>query len=177
MVKIVTRQQMNLAPPITNRMSRRAPDKLIGVTVHCTVTPSDDPIGTWRAIQREYQSGQNVNHQVYGDLPYNDGITLDGRILQGRAHQYVGAHALSSTNVANRVTLGVAIIGTGASIAPAAITALRAYVYLATLELGHVPVLFDHYDWKTLGGIATACPDPPTAAVVAAFRRELRGHP
>lgn len=174
MTTIVRRDQMKLAPPNLARLSIRRPDKVIGVTVHCTITPSADPVGTWKQIQAEYLSGHNVNHEQYGDLPYNDGITMDGRILEGRAHAYVGAHAASTNNVANRTTLGVAIIGTGDNITPQAIAALRTYVYLATLELGHRPLLFDHYDWRALGGIATACPDPPTAFVVGLLRAEAR---
>lgn len=174
-LRVVSRAEMGLAPANTARLSLRGTDRLVGVTVHCTVTPTADPVATWRQIQAEYLSGNNVNHTVYGDLPYNDGITLDGRILQGRDHKYVGAHAMSTTNVANRVTLGVALIGTGANITPAAEAALRGYLYLASLELGHVPLVFDHYDWHALGGIATACPDPPTAFVVGKLRAELRG--
>lgn len=176
-MRIVTRAELGLAPANPAHLTSRGTDRLIGVTVHCTVTPTADPVGTWRQIQAEYLSGNNVNHTVYGDLPYNDGITLDGRILQGRDHKWVGAHALSNTNVANRTTLGVAIIGTGANITPAAETALRQYLYLAGLELGHAPLVFDHYDWHALGGISTACPDPPTAFVVGKIRAEQRaGH-
>lgn len=173
-MQILTRAQCGLAPANLAHLSIRSPDRPVGITVHCTVTPTSDPVATWRQIQQEYLSGNNVNHAVYGDIPYNDGITLDGRILQGRDHRYVGAHALSAYNVANRVTLGVALIGTGANITPQAVTALRQYIYLATLELGHRPLLFDHYDWRALGGIATACPDPPTAFVVGQLRAEAR---
>lgn len=171
---VLNRAQCGLAPPNLSRLSHRAPDQLIGVTVHCTVTPTADPVATWRQIQAEYLSGNNVNHQAYGDLPYNDGITLDGRILTGRGHEWVGAHALSSNNLANRLTLGVALIGTGDSITPAAIRALRFYLFFATVELGHQPMLFDHYDWRALGGISTACPDPPTAQVVQTLRDDAR---
>jgi len=173
-VDIVRRSQWGAAPENPARLSERAPDKVVGITVHVTVTPTNDPLRKWRQIQTEYLNGNNVNHTKYGDIPYNDGITLDGRIVEGRAHHWVGAHATSATNVANRVTLGVALIGTGNGITPDAKAALRAYVYLATLELGHRPLLFDHYDWAAMGGISTACPDPPTAAFVAQLRQEAR---
>jgi hypothetical protein len=173
-LRILSRADCGLAPPNTARLSLRGAERLIGVTVHCTVTPAADPVATWRQIQREYLTGNNVNGQKYGDLPYNDGITLDGRILQGREHKYVGAHATSSQNIANRLTLGVALIGTGASITPAAEAALRAYLYLAALELGHRALLWDHCDWRALGGISTACPDPPTIAFVAQLKAEAR---
>lgn len=174
MVEILTRDQCGLALPNRDRLSGRLPDHVVGVTVHCTVTPTADPVATWRQIQAEYLSGNNVNHAQYGDIPYNDGITLDGRILTGRPHGYVGAHALSTNNIANRWTLGVAIIGTGATITPAAEQALRTWLYLATLEIGHRPLLFDHLDWRAYGGISTACPDPATVAFVGQLRAEAR---
>lgn len=177
MVTIVSREQCGLTPANPARMTYDAFRPIFGVTVHCTVTPAADPVATWREIQREYQSGRNVNHAAYGDIPYHDGITQDGRILAGRDHRYVGAHALSTHNIANRGTIGVALIGTGDNISPAAQSALRAWVYLMTLELGRRPLLFDHLDWRALGGISTACPDPATVAFIAQLRAEARdGH-
>lgn len=177
MVTIVTREQSGLLAPNLARMGTRPIGDVIGATVHCTVTPAADPLATWRRIQREAMMGALPSGDLYGDIPYNDGITLDGRILQGRRHVYVGAHAKSNGNVANVHTIGVAIIGTGANITPAAETALRTWLYLLTLELGRRPILFDHLDWRALGGIVTACPDPPTIAFVEQLRRESRaGH-
>ena len=83
-VRILSRQQCGLVPPDLSRLSVRSRSDLFGVTVHCTVTPTADPVATWRQIQTEYMSGQNVNHQRYGDIPYNDAITLAGGILAGR---------------------------------------------------------------------------------------------
>lgn len=177
MVDIWSRERCGLAPPDTSRLTKRDPGALVGVTFHVTVTPASDPVHTWQRIQAEYMSGNNVNHVKYGDLPYNEGVTLDGRILQGRQHRYVGAHATSDNNVANRVTLGLAVIGTGAGLSHAAQQAIREWLHLLRVELGHAPVLFDHYDWRAAGGIATACPDPAVAAFVALLRAEQRaGH-
>jgi len=177
MVTIVTREQCGLQAPNPARMSTRPIGQVVGVTVHCTVTPTNDPLATWRQIQREYLDGNNVNHERYGDIPYNDGITLDGRILAGRAHGFVGAHALSTDNMANEITYGVAIIGSGTTITPAAEQALRVWLYLCTIELGRRPFVLDHLDWRAYGGIATACPDPATVAFVQQLRAEARaGH-
>ena len=72
------------------------------------------------------------------------------------------------------MTLGVAIIGTGNVMSPAAKAALRVWLYLATGEIGHRPMLFDHQDWRKIGGIATSCPDPPTIAFVQQLKAEQR---
>lgn len=176
-VQILDRTHLGLLPPNERRLSRRPIGNVIGVTVHCTVTPTVAPATTWRQIQAEYMDGHNVNHEVYGDLPYNDGITMDGAIFAGRDHGYVGAHAKSTDNMANNITLGVALIGTGQSISAQAEAALRTWLYLVTLELGRRPILFDHLDWRALGGISTACPDPATVAFVSQLRAEARaGH-
>lgn len=174
---IVTRQQCGLLAPNVARLSLRPVAQVVGVTVHVTVTPATDPLERWREIQHAAMNGSLPSGDHYGDIPYNAGITSDGRILAGRDGKYVGAHALSTGNVANIHTFGYALIGTGGVITRQAQTALRTAVYLTTLQLGRRPLLFDHFDWRALGGIATACPDPPTAAFVDQLRREARaGH-
>lgn len=172
--RIVTRAEWGALPENPARLSERAPTRLVGLTVHHTATSPLDPIGTWRQIQRDYLSGNNVNHERYGDTPYNDGITANGLILVGRAHHWKGAHARSARNIANEWTLGVAYVGDGDQLTDAARTALRLYVYLATLEIGHRPLLFDHNDWLALGGISTHCPGNALEAFVGQLRDEAR---
>lgn len=171
---VVSRSTCGLAPPNLARLHVRAPGKLVGVTIHHTATGGAFPIPTWCTIQREYMSGQNVNHEVYGDTPYNDGISGDGRIFVGRDHRFVGAHASSTNGVANELTLGVAYIGDGAHLTDAAKHTLRVYLVFATAELGRRPLLFKHSDWSAAGGIATACPGGGLAAFVDQLRREAR---
>ena len=172
--EILTRAQCGLLPPNLNRLEVATPGQLVGVTVHCTVTPTADPLATWRDIQSAEMRGADPSHDTYGDIAYNAGVTLDGRILTGRDRQWVGAHATSTNNVANRITIGVALIGTGGTITPAAELALRECLALAHLAFGHAPLIFDHLDWRALGGIATSCPDPPTVAFVAQLKAEAR---
>lgn len=155
-------------------MSIRPLVPVVGITVHVTVTPTTDPVAKWREIQHEAMGGALPSGDLYGDIPYEDGITLDGRILGGRAHKYVGAHATSHDNVANIATDGLAVIGDGTSLPVAAQHAIRVYIYLWTLEHRRRPLLFDHLDWRALGGISTACPDPPLVAFVAQLRAEAR---
>lgn len=177
MVTILTRAQCGLALPIPTRLQVRTAAPVVGITFHVTVTQTSDPVAKWRQIQAAAMGGSLPSGDIYGDLPYHDGITLDGRILQGRGHRYVGAHATSTHNVANIATDGVAVIGDGRTLTDAAKQAIRAYVYLWTLEHGHRPQYFDHLDWRALGGIATACPDPPIVRFVEILRQEARaGH-
>lgn len=177
MVTIVKRDKVPLAQPITSRLAVRSGAPVIGITFHVTVTGSADPCGTWRNIQGAAMGGALPSHDHYGDIPYHDGISMDGRIIEGRSHKYVGAHATSTHNVANTTTDGLAVIGSGNGLTDAAKLAIRTYVYLWTLEHHRRPVLFDHKDWRALGGIATACPDAAVEAFVAQLRQEARtGH-
>lgn len=95
----------------------------------------------------------------YGDISYNAGCTDGGLILAGRDPRWVGAHARTLHNVANLSTYGIAYLGSG-SPTPAAVQALRAYIYVVILSLGHGhPIILPgHQDWRPFGGIATACP-------------------
>lgn len=177
MVTIVGRDQVPLTQPEPARLRARSGKPVVGITVHVTVTGAADPLGTWRNIQGAAMGGSLPSGDIYGDIPYHDGISMDGRIIAGRNHRWVGAHAKSTNNLANEVTDGVAVIGTGAGISDAAKAALRAYIYLWTLEHHRRPLLFDHRDWWALGGIQTACPDPAIIAFVDQLRQEARsGH-
>lgn len=160
--------------PIPSRLAVRSGRPVLGITVHVTVTGAGDPLGTWRNIQGAAMGGSLPSGDLYGDIPYHDGISMDGRIVAGRNHRYVGAHAKSARNLANELTDGVAFIGTGQGVSDAAKAAFRAYLYLWTVEHHRRPILFDHRDWWALGGIQTACPDDPIAAFVAQLRAEAR---
>lgn len=174
MVEIVPRDLCGLIAPDLTRLSTRT-DVVTAITVHDCGADVADPVAKWRQIDELARSGMLPSHDLYGDVPYNAGVTQDGRILEGRSAQYVGAHAASDNNVANRVSLGVCLIGSGQSIAPAAEEALRQYFAVAAY-VGRVHGLlpFDHLDWRAFGGIITACPGPATVAFVAQIRADQR---
>lgn len=146
------RDAIGLAPPNTAHLAVRH-DRVLGVTVHWTAGNSHDAPAQWRAIQADEM------HRGYGDIAYNAGVADDGSLLEGRANGWVGAHALSGHELANRTTFGVAYIGNG-NPTPAAITALKAYLFVVALELKlSAPILLlGHQDWLPFGGIPTACP-------------------
>ena len=173
-VEIVPRDLCGLIPPDPNRLDTRV-DVVSAITVHDCGADVVDPIAKWRQIDELARAGELPSHDLYGDVPYNAGITQDGRILEGRSAAFVGAHAASTNNVANRISLGVCLVGSGQLISPAAEEALREYFELAAY-VGRVPALmpFDHLDWRAFGGIITSCPGPATVAFVAQIRADQR---
>lgn len=171
-----TREEAGLFTPNPQRLSTRT-DLVIGVTLHRTGSRTSDPLAKWKAIQQEAMLGTLPSGDKYGDTPYNAGIVIDGphaaAILPGRDPRWVGAHATSTKNVANRITLGLCVIGDG-SLTPAARAAIAGYVYVAALTYKRGMFLFDHLDFKALGGIPTSCPGDEIADYIAELRGQFR---
>lgn len=179
----ITREQIGMAPAnvahLTPRRSSTPP--LVGATVHHTDTAwvrnRHDALNAWKQIQASAMNGSLPSGDRYGDTPYAAGIDDWGGILVGRDQgHYVGAHATSTGNHANVQTFGVAYIG-GDAPTPAAIEALRAYLWLVAFTL-HRPtpiVLMTHREWNQFGGISTACPGNRLQAVTEQIRRQITG--
>lgn len=158
--------ELGLVKPDYSRLEARA-DPIRGVVVHWidNVPEPHQPAAVWRELQRAAMDGENVNHTFYGDIEYNAGVCEsvahpgNGTILVGRDNDYVGAHALSEGNVANRTTLGVAVLGN--ALTPGVVQALLAYLYVVRVaEVAHgTPfVLEGHRELAPIGGISTVCP-------------------
>lgn len=178
--RFYTRQQAGLFTPNTHRLSSRT-DTVVGITWHRTGEPTTDPLGKWKQIQQLAMLGELPSKDLYGDHPYNAGIVtsgpLAGVILPGRDPRWVGAHATSTHNVANRVTLGVALIGDG-TVTPAARAAVAALIYVTAFGTYRRGLLqFDHREWLGVGGIATSCPGDSLAAFVVELRHGARNAP
>lgn len=176
--RFYTRSELGLLEPNTSRLGGRH-DLVTGITWHCTGSATRDPIGKWLQIQELAMAGKLPSRDTYGDHPYNAGIVVDGdhrgAVLVGRDPKWVGAHAASSHNVANRTTIGIAIIGDGTTLSPSARTAMKAVVYVLAFGTYKRGLLaFDHLDWRGLGGIATACPGSAVIAEVNAMRARFR---
>jgi len=73
------------------------------VVVHGTATPSDDPIGLVRSIQRYHQDSRG-----WCDIGYHFLIGRDGRLWPGREELWIGAHV----GGANTGNVGIAFMGT-----------------------------------------------------------------
>jgi hypothetical protein len=74
--------------------------------------------------------------------------------------------------MANRVTLGLAVIGDGNTLTDAAKEAIRAAGYLFAVYYKRPCLWVKHYEWNAPDGSHTACPDSP----IARFVDELRSH-
>lgn len=160
-----SRKDLGLVPPDLNHLGHRI-GKIRGVVVHWfdDAPEPQHPSETWRELQRNAMSGNNVNHTVYGDIEYNAGACEsiahpgNGSLFAGRPNEFNGGHALSHDGVANHTTLGICVLGNKFTRAVQA--ALESYVYLAYLGRDtSVPfVLEGHGELVNVGGIATACP-------------------
>jgi len=161
-VRWVTRDQAGLQPPNLARLSRHDPhDRRWGVTKHHTAgaTPHVplDSFRIWRELQASAMSGNNVNHTRYGDIEYNVGFDDFGQILVGRDSQWVGAHAASANNVANRMTFGAAYLGRATRRCRPS-TRSTPTCTSRPCRSEHAAITLGHKDWSRWGGIITDCP-------------------
>lgn len=175
--QFVLRAEWGAAPPRGG--TPRSLAEVVGTTWHHTtgrtLRPSLGDYDAWlRAIQQEHF------RRGYADIAYTALFDAQGRIYQGRSNDIVGAHALSAHNVANRRTFGIAYLGSGDQLTPAACTAMRAYVYVQMIALaphrpaGAAPLAqWLHRQWAVLGGTPTYCPANGLALEVHKLEREL----
>lgn len=158
-VRWITRAQWG-ALPATGGTFRR--DQIVGITEHhstgATLRPTNGDYYAWvREIQKFHMLGGLG--EKYVDIAYNALYDSNGNIFEGRANGVVGAHALSTGNVANRITLGLCFLGNGDdTLTPAAQAARRAYYYVTAQLVHHQPLRWGHRDWAGAGGISTHCP-------------------
>lgn len=176
--RFYTREQCGLYTPNTGRLGSRT-DLVTSLTLHCTGSTVRDPLAKWLQIQQLAMAGQLPSGDRYGDHPYNYGLVLDGAhagaILPGRDLRWKGAHATSTGNIANRTSVGIAIIGNGETFTAAADKALAVLIFVlafGTYKRGLQ--IFDHLDWAGDGGIPTACPGRAVIAKADALRKHVR---
>lgn len=181
-ISIMTRAQWRADPPNLARLSTRR-DTIVGTTFHHTTGANLGSTDT-------AQWARNIQHfcmatRGYGDIEYDAMIRayLDphdhqprGVFVEGRNLKFVGAHAASTGNVANRTTTGVALMGDATEVLshPQLAPMVRQLVDIAwyfqllyskahgvkrTQRWGHRE-WHDHH-----GGTATACPGDLLAMV------------
>lgn len=182
-LSILTRAQWGADTPNPHKLAKRA-DQIVGVTFHHTTGANLGSIDTaqWtRNIQRFCMGTRG-----YGDIEYDALLRAyvdphDGKprgvFVEGRNRQYVGAHAKSLKNQANRTTVGVALMGdsrdvlANKALVPVVHDLIAFTWYLASLAHAHehVPgklLHFGHRDWEAAGGTPTYCPGDPLEALV-----------
>ena len=119
-------------------------------------------------IQREH-----MQNRGYGDIGYHFLIDPSGRIWEGRALRWQGAHASGANNVGN---IGICLLGNfvrdadGQGPSRAQITAMEHLVVRLMQHYRFGPeALYCHSDFK-----ATACPGPRMRPLVRQLARRLR---
>lgn len=189
-ISFLTRAQWEAGPPNLAHLSTRR-DLVTGVTFHHTTGANLGHTDTaqWaRNIQRFCMVDRG-----YGDIEYNAMVRAyvdphDGKprgvIVEGRDLKYVGAHAASDGNLANRTTNGVALMGDSrdvfahAELVPTVHALIEGVWYLAALyrNAHRIPAKLQHFghrDWfnQGHGGTATLCPGDPLEATIAGLLR------
>lgn len=187
-LSVLTRAQWGAVAPNTAHLSKRT-DRIVGVTFHHTTGANlgSEATAEWaRNIQRFCMADRG-----YGDIEYDAMLRVyfdphDGKprgvFVEGRSRTYVGAHAKSTGNVANRTTVGVALMGDSRDVfahpelAPTVKALVELTWYLCALSHAaeHVPGKLLHYghrDWETHGGTPTYCPGDPLENLVASVLR------
>lgn len=184
-ISFMTRAQWRAAAPNPRHLSTRS-DRVVGITFHHTTGANLGDVDTaeWARNIQNFCMGT----RGYGDIEYNamlrafidphDGLPR-GVFVEGRSIAYVGAHATSTDNLANRTTSGVALMGDATEVLshPELVPTVHALVELCWYFQGLYANAhgvarsqrWGHREWHDLGhgGIATACPGDLLAMVHA----------
>ena len=147
-------------PVNQNRLAKRTPQQVDGqwglsghwqgVNVFATLPP---PIERIKQIQ-VYELNRG-----YGDVSYAGFFDSDGNTYAGRDPQWIGAHALSTNNVANIFTAGICWLEDKRGWTDGAVAGFKWWIDLFRLaHHGRTPQLYAHSWWHAAGGIITACP-------------------
>jgi len=164
------RASIGLAPPnpahLTLRTHAENTSQKQGLTWHHTGSGGTlfhpDPLARLRGIQ-----SYHMNTLGYGDIAYEGAFDADGNVYALRDSKYVGAHASSFGNVANRLTDGICWLEDSRGITSAGVQAFRWWNDLFRWVLARPPQCFAHRWWaEGHGGTATACPGDDWDAVV-----------
>lgn len=136
-----------------------------GLTWHWTADGGHlfhpDPVQRLRGIW-----AYHVNTLGYGDIAYEGAFDADGNTFGLRDNRYVGAHAQSTLNEANRKTDGIVFLEDARGWTPAALAAFVWWHNLYRFARHHDPTHYAHRYWGRHGGQPTFCPGDYLANVV-----------
>lgn len=167
-LRIVTRAEV--LPPAqfpvnAGRLRDRSPAELaalLGITWHDTGVGGNlynpDPWERIRGIWRYH-----VQTLGYGDIAYHGAFgdhAGEPLLFLLREPQFVGAHAGSDQNIANRFTNGVCFLEDRDGMTRESAVAMKGAVDLFRLAYGRNPAGFDHNFWRNYGGKPTGCSGP-----------------
>jgi hypothetical protein len=188
-ISVITREQWAARPPNPSRLSIRR-DNIVGATFHHTTGANLGSESTEQWARNIQNFCMDDRTPRYGDIEYNAMVRAwhdpqhgpRGVFVEGRDPRFVGAHASSTGNVANRTTVGVALMGNGddvladAELRPLVVELVQLAWYFVVLTL-HAeritskPLHYGHRDWIPHGGTATYCPSNAFEALVASTLR------
>ena len=163
---------IGLPNPTGNCLKERT-DSVQGITWHWTGEGGTlfhpDPLIRLRGIWNYH-----VHTLGYCDIAYNGAFDADGNLFALRDNQWVGAHAASPNNLANRTTLGIVFLEDKRGMTPAGIHAQTACDLLFEASYHRHPEWYAHEFWGKQGPPAkpTYCPGPQETAYI----KWLGGH-
>ncbi len=140
------------------------------VTIHHTVTPTNDSLSPQARLRQIQAYHQNSNG--WCDIGYNYLVSRDGRVWRGRGATTIGAH-VSNNNTGN---IGVSFMGTHTSTAPTSTQMCQAAKLLRRLSMDFSGVDLTRADVKghrQYGG--TVCPGNALYDRIAKILRKARG--
>lgn len=171
-VRFYARAQLGLGPPILSRLAERSPYDYgigrLGYTRHWTGSGGTlfhpDPVARLRGIY-----AYHVHTLGYGDIAYNGWWDADGNVGDLRDPRWVGAHAGSSGNVANRQTDGLVFLEDRRGWTQGAAAGFAWWRSLWRLLRPTPPQEWAHEWWaQGHGGLPTACPGGAVISAVHA---------
>ncbi|HET9247711.1 MAG TPA: hypothetical protein VFO15_18045 [Xanthobacteraceae bacterium] len=164
------RDSLGLGQPVLSRLAARSDADLHlangQITWHHTGADGTlyhpDPIARLRGIW-EY----HVHTLGYGDIAYEGAFDADANTYGLRDGRWIGAHAGSTGNVANRQTNGIVFLEDARGITHGALEAFTWWVNLSKWVSGGHFTEYAHRWWsKGHGGTGTECPGDDWDAVV-----------
>lgn len=170
-----SRAQWGATDPVTSRLARVVPADAhkIGATWHHS-TGQTLGVADFAAWVRNIQH-YHVGTLGYGDIAYGLLIDPNGVVYLGRDERvYVGAHAASHDNVANRLTHGVCFLGDLTVKFPSPAAQRAAFWCLELMRFAGSGLLcWEHREWATYGppALPTACPGDAGARWVVGTAR------
>lgn len=161
-VRFVSRGAIGLQSANPTRLRLRTAQEMTseraGITVHHTGSDGNlfrpDPTARLRAIQ-----AYHMGTLGYGDIAYEGAFDADGNTYELRADRWVGAHAASTDNLANRTTDGVCFLEDARGITSDALHAFTWWCDVFRVTFRRTPGLWAHRWWgEGHGGLPTSCP-------------------
>lgn len=168
-IRIWNRSEIGLLAPNVQKLELRLPTEIttdnLGLTWHWTGAGGrlfhPDPLRRLRGIQAAHMAPGGLGTKTgAGDIAYEGAFDADRNVYLLRDARFVGAHALSPANRANRRTNGIVFLEDERGLTPDALDAVTWWADLFRWIERRPPQHFAHSYWARLNGQGTECPGP-----------------